>query len=197
MVKAHIERPSDRVPPTPADRIRLFLASVDQYEAMSNAFPLPHKISYMNSEPSVRWTAIFHAMLLRKYLMRSDELYLRKVADAVEACAIGAPLGLDVMLLNFRDDVDYFRDVGGGWRQQLPEGGQATVSDMILEDLYGGLMHGDYGRWQRTHPDSSMASAIMWEWSCDVSRLVVFLRDQLRGRIDRSEIEMSDPEAAV
>lgn len=136
---------NDRKHPTPADRVRHFLASVEDYEALSSAMPIGRAIgAFGHMNGLVRWQVLTHAMLLRKYFA-PDRLNLREVVKAAQSCAVGEPrtdeewAALEVSvgpppsssLSIFDDDPRVFHD-----------------EDLLEALLYGRYLHGDYGKWQ-------------------------------------------------
>ena len=185
-----------RRPPTELARLRLFLASVDEYEDHATAMPRPEKVSLIHrAEPSARWTSILQAMVLRKYYSPDDELALGKVIGAVEACLTGRPPAFDRWKAARLDGVAYQRTHGSPWRVTTPDGRERGFGDLAFDDLYGGLLHGDWDRWQRRSTGSAMADHVIWDWCIDAAGLV---RD-IRGQIDASVAagELLDPAGAA
>lgn len=185
-----------RRPPTELARLRLFLASVDEYEDLAVAMPRPDKISLVHQgPPTERWISILHAMVLRKYYSHEDELALGKVIGAIEACLTGPLPEFDRWKALRLDDVAYQRTHGSPWRVVTPEGGEEHgYGDLAFDDLYGGLLHGDWDRWQRRHVGSALADHVMWDWCIDAAGIV----RNIRGQIDASVAsgELRDPAEA-
>jgi hypothetical protein len=179
-----------RRPPTELARIRLFLASVDEYEDLAAAMPRPEEVSLIHrAEPATRWTSILHAMVLRKYYTRDDELALGKVIGAIETCLTGRPAAFDGWKAARLEDVDYQRKHGSPWRVVTPEGGEERgFGDLAFDDLYGGLLHGDWDRWQRRNVGSAMADHVIWDWCIDAAGLVRMIRGQIDASVASGEL---------
>ena len=179
-----------RRPPTELARLRLFLASVDEYEDLAAAMPRPEKISLMHQgPPAERWTSILHAMVLRKYYTRDDELALGKVIDGVEACLTGRPAAFDRWKAIRLEDVAYQRTHGSPWRVVTAEGEpERGFGDLAFDDLYGGLLHGDWDRWQRRKIGSAMADHVIWDWCIDASGLVRLILDEIVHAVKRGDL---------
>lgn len=179
-----------RKPPTELARLRLFLASVDEYEDLATAMPRPENISLMHQgAPAERWTSLLHAMVLRKYYSPDDELALGKVIDAIAACLTEHPPGFDRWKAFRLDDVAYQRKHGTPWRLIVPEGEpERGFGDLAFDDLYGGLLHGDWDRWQRRHVGSALADHAIWDWCIDAAGLVRNIRDQIDASVAAGEV---------
>jgi hypothetical protein len=75
------------------------------------------------------------------------------------------------------EDVEYQRKHGSPWRVVTPEGREERgFGDLAFDDLYGGLLHGDWDRWQRRNTGSAMADHVIWDWCIDAARLVRITR---------------------
>lgn len=173
-----------RRPPTEMDRLRLFLASVDEYEDLESAMPRPEKLSLIHpAAPSERWTSILHAMVLRKYYSPEDELALGKVIGAIERCLTRRPPAFDRWKAARLHEVAYQRTHGSPWRITTPDGQERGFGDLAFDDLYGGLLHGDWGRWQRRSAGSAMADHAMWDWCIDAAALVRGIREQIDASV--------------
>jgi hypothetical protein len=185
-----------RRPPTDLARLRLFLASVDEYEDLAAAVPRPDKISLVHQgPPAERWISILHAMVLRKYYSHEDELALGKVIGAIEACLTRPLPAFDRWKVLRLYDVAYQRTHGSPWRVVTSEGGEERgFGDLAFDDLYGGLLHGDWDRWQRRLAESALADHVIWDWCIDAVGIVRDIRGQIDASVASGELE--DPAEA-
>jgi hypothetical protein len=127
-------------------------------------------------------------MVLRKYYSQDDELALGKVIGAVEACLTGRTPAFDRWKAVRLDDVAYQRMHGSPWRVTTPDGQERGFGDLAFDDLYGGLLHGDWDRWQRRNLGSAMADHVIWDWCIDAAGLVRLIRDEIDASVTTGEL---------
>jgi len=180
----------DKEPPTDLARIELFRAAVDQYTNLREALPIvsPFSILHGAKDDGERWNTALHAMVLRKFYAADDELHLVKVLSAIEVVA--APLSAKdaAAVVTLKEAVVDQREVGGPWRV-TPKGGGATTSfaPLVFDDLYGGLLHGDYGRWLRSKELAGRFSDhMMWDWATSGADLLYVVSDGCDNLVPRA-----------
>ncbi len=133
---------------------------------MAVAFPMTEPslqlIPFSPAPAPDRWARIVRAMALRKFAIgKRDEVYVPRVLDSVTNCLRDPALVVNVD--RYRDG---FRGLGLAIRTD-EGGGNARTAPEIIEDLiYGGLLHGDYDRHERTKVRPNMthdlALAVHW-----------------------------------
>lgn len=166
-------------PPTDADRIALFLDSVQRYEEMADAFPLPETINLGPvSDPRDYWLHVMHGALLRKYVAPGDALYLRRVIDAFERsvdCSDPAVAGTWVELRRAFNLLP-----GRGGIEFVVNDVRVTSHALAFDDLYGTLLHGDFDRWKRSRRGAMVNGLGLFDWVLGTRGFVILVRDHWR-----------------
>lgn len=171
-------------PPTDHARLQLFRELVTEYDGLADAFPVDQRsfnIGGPPRPPSDRWARTVRAMALRKFtLATTDDVYVGKVLSA-----FGRLVGPD-----HEATVDHYRDalakVGRLGQWNFGEGGEYGADELVVELIYGGLLHGDWAKWQRVRGKSRVAiEATLWEVTRsseilirDLSRLIELAYDE-------------------
>lgn len=166
----------------------MFCDLVDEYDEIAEAFPVDQSTFTIGGPPrpaSDRWSRIVRAMVLRKFILQTnDQAHISKVVAAVRACA------LDPIANEFADEVEKRAEGICTTVIYGTPGDGARRADEIVEDVvYGGFMHGDYGRWSRTRDRSSiMVEQPLWDFTLDSERLVRPVRDGIRVLIEEGKL---------
>jgi hypothetical protein len=176
----------------------MFMASVDDYEAMNEQFPLPLSINIggTSSDPRSYWTHVLHASLLRKFFYGRDELGLNAVYTSIDECIVDLRPGM-------RDTLDELR------RASLDHSQSSTVhhvvgsnspmgeAELTINDLYGRHLHGDYGRWTHTRKTPAVfAENALLVWNTKAQRLLRYTRQVVDLGVNEMSIDLGGGPAA-
>jgi hypothetical protein len=167
---------SDRNHPSESELLRHFLSSVEDYEALEAALPLPRSVKVLGSvDEGTRWRTALHAMLLRKYF-EGDRLDVVKVVRAMQACASDDSVSperwrsLERIVSTPGDSmIEYhFGDHPVSYSE----------AELATADLYGRLLHGDYGKWRTSElaKGGGMQSAVLMVTTDRADRLTAIAR---------------------
>ncbi|CAN5460225.1 hypothetical protein BH09ACT4_BH09ACT4_03910 [soil metagenome] len=157
----------DQDHPTPHDKVAHFMATVEDYEAMSETMPLPRTVKLAASQdPETRWTIVLHALMLRKYFQPKDQLQLSAVVDALVECVL--PTADQAAADDWREArglVEVMQNVTTtNWGA-----GDFTDAELLRHVIYGRYLHGDFGKWAATEDTPAIASE-RGVWDATVSR---------------------------
>jgi len=136
-------------------KVAHFMATVDDYERLEAAYPMPKTINWVGhrDDEANRWIVVMHALMLRKYFQPGDKLQLSVVVPAVHACVVKN---------------DYPQQEWDDWEREAevfetktlynfgPD--QYNESQLLEHHLYGRYLHGDYGKWMTTEGTPMSAS---------------------------------------
>ena len=75
-----------------------------------------------------------------------------EAVEAVEESLTTRPPAFDAWKAQRLADVEYQREFGSPWRIIAADGSEVGLGKVILDDLYGGLLHGDWDKAQRRRP---------------------------------------------
>ncbi|MDC7120236.1 hypothetical protein OMK64_01650 [Cellulomonas fimi] len=180
-----------RTPPTPADRIRLFIALHDEYRSMAEAFPVNQEQFTFGAprDASDRWHRLVRAMSLRKFMFgKSDSVYVPKVLDAVaaELCddeASAFALALKSLVDQQPPIVMYGSD----------QGDDRTAQELVVDVLYGAYMHGDYDRWLNYESmGRTFVEHSLWHWTAEAERVLDVVRINIDGWLSSGLLPAAD-----
>jgi hypothetical protein len=134
--------------PTPADRLRHFLSTVEDYERLDRAIPLGRSINLFGhlNDDERRWHVVLHALLLRKYFA-DPGVRMSEVMSAARQCEVnGGPPGADwdAMIAN----VEQMESGVGSRFGDNPH--TFSNAELYYAQLYGRLLHGDFDKWKTT-----------------------------------------------
>ena len=147
----------------PRDRVDLFVGSIERYESYSTAFPIPESFEFPSTlDESKYWLRVTHGMFLRKYASNDDQLFAPKVLRAMRAC-------IDT---SDADVADTWTALGRAFRkwpnvpgsQIVIDGVPQSSTQVVLDDLYSTLLHGNFARWQRLRNRNPLADFAMFDW---------------------------------
>jgi hypothetical protein len=132
--------------PTASDRVRHFLSTVEDYERLDVVMPIGRSVNlFGHVDEEVRWRVVMHALLLRKYFQPGDRLFLAQVVRSARDCTADEallPEEWDLMVKNVAVIEDGIGSVfGDNPKVYLNE-------ELLMAQLYGRFLHGDYGKWQ-------------------------------------------------
>jgi len=132
--------------PTASDRVRHFLSTVEDYERLDVAMPIGRSVNlFGHVDEEARWRVVMHALLLRKYFQPGDRLFLAQVVRSARDCTADEALlaeEWDLMVKNVAVIEDGIGSVfGDNPKVYLNE-------ELLMAQLYGRFLHGDYGKWQ-------------------------------------------------
>ncbi|WP_058726362.1 hypothetical protein [Curtobacterium luteum] len=132
--------------PTAADRVQHFLATVSDYERLNVAMPIGRSINLLgHSDEAERWKVVTHALLLRKYFAKTDNLYLTEVVRAARACVVGE----DLPARTWNEMEQNVAVMQGGFGSSFGDSPKVYQDDeLLMAQLYGRFLHGDFGKWQ-------------------------------------------------
>lgn len=166
--------------PTDAERLTSFLRQVDAYEAEIKHLPVPasFNIGGPPRDPADQVYVRARISQLRKFaISRSDPLYLPTVAASLDRIA-------PVQNEHFSAQVEQaLNDAKRGLAAFGSADGTLEHADAITSDeIYGGLLHGDPDKEQRSLSRPQLAREMAtWSWISGVERLVLgFARDLRR-----------------
>ena len=186
-------------PPTPLDRVELFVSLVDEYRELSAAFPYdydhPLGVGTGDAEVTVRhrWPFLIRAMALRKFMLApTGSVYVPTVLDALDACTQDEATHSEIEIHRRKVARNYWQPV------YTSEGEvdyyEKTSPDLVINDqplegivrdaIYGVFLHGDYDKWLRARKARSVVPFALWVWTEECERLLVGLRldvDRWRG----------------
>lgn len=172
-------------PPSDFARLELFCELVDEYDDLAAAFPISEPsfllIPFSTGVAPDRWARVVRAMALRKFAMgKKDEVYIPKVLDSASSCLSDSTLTVNVD--SYREG---FRSLGLSIRTHEGEGMERTAPEIIEDLVYGGLLHGDYDRHERTKGRPNMTHDLaLWQFIGDVEQFVRELRGVIRRSIE-------------
>jgi hypothetical protein len=135
--------------PSPAEHLRLFLASVADYERLDAAYPLANELHHRGhgDDEQRRWQVVLHAAVLRKYFAPNDTLFIGAVLRSLRSCLI--PIW-DWTDADWEEAFEYGPQIAD--TAQVAIGDQAPLgeSDILRDELYGRFLHGDHKKWIAT-----------------------------------------------
>lgn len=173
----------DRVPPSDAARVVLFLDLVRAYRELAGVLPVRQdRFVVGRREPADRWNRMLRAFALRKFAATTDQVYLGKVATALTRLhPPNSP-----MLINRKDMDRLVEEATLGPVYGPIDGLTVRAPEVVLDLLYGLYLHGDYARWERAGGRVGMIEEhALWEWTDGLERLVYgFEQDIIRLRDD-------------
>jgi hypothetical protein len=162
-----VVRRASTAPPTNADRIRLFLSAVDDYEDLEVTMPLPRSFT-MESRPRDRadyWVHVLHMALLRKFFYGDDQLALWRVFDSINACIPSPRDEVVEHLTELRTTCLERRSVTA---YSVNDGPVRDDNEVAIDELYGRHLHVDYDRWVRAQEGGAPfgeSAALFWNAS--------------------------------
>lgn len=169
-------------PPSEFARLEIFCALVDAYDELATAFPVEQSSFNFGGParpPADRWHRMVRATALRKFVLgRSDQVYVGTVLRAITACAASDdPVATEVV-----DAFSNGLDRVGTVACFSDSFGDYDAAELVEDFIYGGLLHGDYGRWQRATARGYglMTEMPLWQFTADAETLVRRLRDAIR-----------------
>ena len=116
---------------------------------MREAFPIDQSLQLIpfSRDPAPdRWARVARAMMLRKFALgRSDQVHVERVLDAIETCATDPAQFAGVGVAAVRDE---FKTLAREIAIHEGEGPEdvRTAPEVIVELIYGGLLHGDWSK---------------------------------------------------
>lgn len=158
----------------------MFCSLVDEYDELASALPVsPHFTATAGPRPTVeRWHRVVRAMTLRKFLLAStDEMHIDRVLDSARRCLVEREADRLSMF------VEETRRGFNEWITYVDaEGNHTSADQMITQVLYGGLLHGDYDKWESIQRSGWHAIEMaMWQFTTSGESVVRRLRDQLQN----------------
>jgi len=137
-------------PPTPLARLELFCDLAEEYDAMAAAHPVEDMSIHLGgpSRPvDEQHNLLIRAVGLRKFALdENDQVFLTKVFHSANACLArydrGSRRGVGALLHRFAS-------IGTALRVNEGAEGPTTITAVVLDRLYGSVLHGDYERHQR------------------------------------------------
>lgn len=151
--------------------------------------PLAERFDFLKrAENAQRWAHILHAMMLRKYFSPADELSLVKVIEAVEECLTTRPPEFDAWKAQRLADIEYQRKFGSPWRVIALDGSEVGLGSVLLDDLYGGLLHGDWDKAQRRHTGPVLGDHTVWDWCSASAGMVRLILAEIVDGVARGEV---------
>lgn len=176
----------------------MFISAVDDYEDLQRALPLPMSITIGGAprDPQKYWTHILHASVLRKFFHGTDQLNMKRIYDAMDACIVD-------LKPRVREHLDAARQICTALNSSSqvgfvgPGGSMRGESAVTLDELYGRHLHGDYDRWQRSLSGGRFfGENAALQWNSSAQRLLRLTRQTLdlglrdgTFNLDRSAID--------
>lgn len=164
--------------PNDEAQIDLFLALVEDYRELAERLPAaPAMTLGGRRDPQDHWHRLLRAFALRKFISKSDSVYLPKVAKS-----------LQTLLPRDQHGDSPFEEGMTAIVEELLEGqgaygtGQERAHMIVLDDLYGRYLHGDYDKWQRTKSRVGLIQEVaLWEWLTHIEGFVFQLAEELHA----------------
>jgi hypothetical protein len=185
---------TSRIPPTAWARLEMFCALVDDYDELAQEFPVGTDFAFDRAQrpPSDKWNRIVRAMTLRKFVLaKTDQVYVSKVLSAVNECSSHEQT--PEIVSAFAHSLNLIGERG---RFVDRPGHPGFGASQLVEDLiYGGLLHGDYEKWNAVHRRGDlMTEGPLFQFVSDAEHLVRRLRSAIRAGIEEGVIapESSD-----
>lgn len=166
--------------PTDKGQLLIFLSLVDEYDEMTSM------LTVGDAEKTRLRVWALRAVLLRKFAAKGDNIYLERVTDALERlCPGSVPHGWATERLN---------TVEKGEGIALVRGNVAVGHwDVVVEDLYGTHMHGDYEKWHRSRQvGTQMRAVALMMWVSRLENVIHELRDVIQANV-RDGLVLGDP----
>lgn len=176
-----------QVHPNAQAKVGHFMATMDDYDRLEAAFPLPRTINWIGhrDDEHNRWVVVMHALMLRKYFQKDDGLQLHTVVEAAHKSVV-------------KDD--YPQSEWDAWVKDgevfqtttiynLPDGKVFNESEMLRYYLYGRYLHGDYDKWMQTERTPTSASdGALWRATHDRAARVRELQEIVRAGVEAGAI---------
>jgi hypothetical protein len=183
-------------PPNPFARLKLFCELVDSYDQLAEAFPVDQTsfvIAGPARRPTDRWARIVRAMVLRKFALAStDEVYIPTVLEAAERCLADPSLGHLV-----RSDRETFEKLALTVRFDEGADRTYTAPELIVDLIYGGMLHGDYEKWQQVKARADLSADLaLYQFTGDVETFVRYLRRRIRSSIEQGILTPTPDESS-
>jgi hypothetical protein len=119
------------------------------------------------------WMRIMHGMFLRKYVSTTDALYIPTVITSIEEVT---DISIPEVAATWNDLRSMADDVPTkGLVSVTIDGVRRNAHAVMLDELYGVLLHGDWERRQRSK-NLGVAEFALWAWLIDVESLVVAVK---------------------
>jgi hypothetical protein len=173
--------------PTPQERVRHFMATVEDYENLQATFPLLPSINILGhkDDDAARWTVVIHAMLLRKYFQKDDKLKLSRVVAAVRQCVVKDDLP-KADWDELERSVNTVRDMGVHVSGDGPGYGE---SELLQAHLYGRYLHGDLDKWRITEAVGATGSdSALHMATFKRARRVLDIADLIRAGVEQGAV---------
>lgn len=163
--------------PNDEAQIDLFLALVEDYRELAERLPASTAMTLGGQrDPQDHWHRLLRAFALRKFISKTDSVYLPKVAKSLQALLPEDQQGDGHFEEGMTKIVDELLEGNGAYGT-----GQERAHLIVLDDLYGRYLHGDYDKWQRTmsRGNDLTREVALWEWVTHIEEFVFKLAAEL------------------
>lgn len=140
-------------PPKPTERLCMFMSSVNDYKSLQEALPLGQEAFVLgNADYSSRdrWTLFTYVMVLRKYFQISDGLHWNKIFIAINDVVTDWAPGMEEKFVELSQEAQELAEQDSTISFSSPSTGKRNIIEVVFDELYGYILHGDYERWQRS-----------------------------------------------
>lgn len=152
---------ADRVPPNAAEHVRLFRDLAAAHGHLVRLLPVPDIVDADNRNDY--WSLVVRASSMRKFvLLPSDNCYLPTVFSKMEESLDHVATRDPQFVVKAREAFTQRSDASTYITRNADYLAQAMVEDIV----YGLLIHGDYGRFQRVAAQDHLGfvHSALFEW---------------------------------